>query len=281
MSPLLKSFSDNPRIRELRGPEDLDRPGDDVDILAVPDQPEGELLVGFAASDRCVEAALRLRYEVFNLELGEGLAESHLSGLDRDEFDAQMTHIVLLHRETERIVGTFRVQTLTRARARRGVYSELEFDLSPLAALFDDAVELGRVCIAPEHRSLQNLFLLFAGVKAFMRAHRLKWMFGCCSVTTTDPDDGWRALRQLRKRRYVHETLVVPARASHSCGDPSRESDPALEGKVALPPLFTIYARLGAKVVSLPGIDREFGTVDFIVLLDGTTVEMPSLTLRE
>jgi putative hemolysin len=37
---------------------------------------------------------------------------------------------------------------------------------------------------------------------------------------------------------------------------------------VALPALFETYLRYGAKVCGGPAIDREFKTIDFLVLLD-------------
>ena len=37
---------------------------------------------------------------------------------------------------------------------------------------------------------------------------------------------------------------------------------------IKLPKLFRTYLRYGSKVCSPPAIDREFGTIDFLVLLD-------------
>jgi putative hemolysin len=35
-----------------------------------------------------------------------------------------------------------------------------------------------------------------------------------------------------------------------------------------IPPLFASYLALGARVISDPAIDRQFGTIDFLVSLD-------------
>jgi putative hemolysin len=37
---------------------------------------------------------------------------------------------------------------------------------------------------------------------------------------------------------------------------------------VEIPPLFKVYLDMGAKVCSEPAIDREFGVVDFLIVLD-------------
>ena len=46
---------------------------------------------------------------------------------------------------------------------------------------------------------------------------------------------------------------------------------------VQLPPLFTSYLRLGAKVCGGPALDREFKVTDYLVLLDLRDVEAAKL----
>src|SRR5438132_905006 len=62
-------------------------------------------LARMARSADEVRAAQRLRFEVFNLELNEGLAESHFTGLDIDPFDAVCQHLVVENVPTVEIVG--------------------------------------------------------------------------------------------------------------------------------------------------------------------------------
>ena len=47
----------------------------------------GKYIISFARNQEELEELLTLRYEVFNLEMGEGLDESFESGMDKDEFD--------------------------------------------------------------------------------------------------------------------------------------------------------------------------------------------------
>ena len=49
-----------------------------------------------------VRRAQQLRFEVFNLELGEGLAESYATGLDVDPFDEFCDHLIVEEVATER-----------------------------------------------------------------------------------------------------------------------------------------------------------------------------------
>lgn len=240
----------------------------EVDLLTLPEQRFPGLLSGFAASDRMVELALRLRYEVFNLELGEGLGESIQTGLDRDEFDSQMTHIVVLDTETQRPVGTYRLQTVNHAQRHAGIYSAREYNLEPLVPLFPSLVETGRACIGMNHRNVFTLLSLWDAIAVFVRSNGARFLFGCCSLTSTDPDDGWRALKTIRKEGYLHPEFHLRARTGFECGDPEREFSPEIGERIRLPKLFSVYMNLGAQVLSEPAIDREFGTVDFLVMMD-------------
>jgi hypothetical protein len=57
------------------------------------------------------EAACRLRFKVFNIELGEGLETSYKTGLDTDHFDLFCDQLIVEDRLSRAIVGTYRMQT--------------------------------------------------------------------------------------------------------------------------------------------------------------------------
>lgn len=265
------------RLAPFEKADDLEEQWGKADLLHLPFQQTDRYIVGFAVSHDCVERALRLRYEVFNLELNEGLAESALTGLDRDAFDDQMTHLVLAERESHRIVGTYRLQTVLHGLAHGGVYSAQEYGLSPLESYFDQTIELGRACLAQDHRVFRAMRSMWLGVGAFMNAFHQHYLFGCCSITSQDPDDGWRAMKTIRTGGDLHPELFLRATPEYSCGDPARENDPALGDAIPLPKLFRTYLRLGAQVISEPAIDRAFGTVDYIVFMDGRKVTFSQL----
>jgi len=111
--------------------------------------PYGRYRVRLARSADDVDRALRLRFEVFNRELGEGLAESWRTGRDRDEFDAVCDHLLVEDARSGDLAGTYRMQTAARAAAGRGFYSAREFALEALPGEVRSAsVELGRACVA-------------------------------------------------------------------------------------------------------------------------------------
>jgi len=56
----------------------------------------GRLTVKLAVTKQEIEAAFRLRYDVFNRELREGLPESYLTGMDKDAYDDYCDHLVVI-----------------------------------------------------------------------------------------------------------------------------------------------------------------------------------------
>jgi len=234
-------------------------------ILPAPFQ-DGRFRARFAATSADVDAVLRLRFEVFNVELKEGLSASWVTGRDQDEFDAQFDHLMVEEVETGRPVGTYRLQIAAMAEAGRGFYSAGEFDLSALpAGLIDQAVELGRACVAREFRNRQVLYLLWKGLARYWAANDKRYLFGCSSITTEDPAVGAAALDQLRREGHVHPTLVVRPRAGLECVPPQAAgAAPA----VTIPILLRTYLRFSGKICGTPAVDRAFKTIDFFTLVD-------------
>jgi len=232
---------------------------------------EGPYDVVFARTLEERRQAQELRYAVFNVELDEGLASSEALGRDEDPFDVHCHHLLLRHRESGAVVGTYRLMTSQMAREGSGFYCEGEFDLSELPArMIDDSVELGRACIRKEHRNGTALFALWRGLASYLVWSRRRYFFGCCSLTSQDPREGWAMERRLEDKGLVHPEFRVHPHATHSCGPrPPRTLE--LEA-IETPRLFQTYLRYGARSCGAPALDREFGTIDFFVVFDLETI---------
>lgn len=245
------------------------------DATAIPDMPLGEQTAGkyrvrFAQNAMDVDAALKLRFEVFNLELGEGLAASFDTQRDEDPFDAYCHHLIVEERETRQVVGTYRMQSFEMAQSGIGFYSAQEYDFSAFPkAVLSPSIEVGRACIAKKHRNSRVLFLLWRGLAMYMTHMNKRFLFGCCSLTSQDEVEGNRVLAQLRENGYMHPPFCLSAKPDFICDGQT----PSHAGRMKLPKLFKIYLDYGAKVCSLPAIDRGFKTIDFLVILDVDTLD--------
>ncbi len=230
---------------------------------------DGAYAVRYASSVEELDAILRLRFDVFNVELREGLEESFLTGRDQDEFDAQCHHLLVEHRPSGRIIGTYRLQTGAMARAGRGFYTGTEFDLAQLPPeIVEQSVEVGRACIAVEHRLKPVLFLLWKGLALYMVHNQKRFLFGPCSLTSQDPWDGKRVLDYLERKGLVRRDLVVGAMSGFECVWEGADPEPEKAERVELPPLFQIYLRYAGRICGPPVIDRRFKTIDFFILVD-------------
>src|SRR5215813_14329239 len=92
----------------------------------------GNLEVKLASNLTEIDAAMRLRFEVFNIELQEGLAASYGRGYDTDAYDAYCDHLIVKDTTSGEVVGTYRLLRGSQAERHIGFYSENEFDLSNL-----------------------------------------------------------------------------------------------------------------------------------------------------
>ncbi len=203
-----------------------------------------------------------MRFEVFNLELGEGLAESYALGRDEDVYDHTCHHLMVLHHG--RVVGTYRLQTRELADAGRGFYSDTEFDLARLdRSVLPAGVLVGRGCVARDHRSGPVLSMLWQGLARYLAFNGKRYLFGCCSITTTD-----RWVGRVLHERLAGEGVLDPEHRVTPLPELECLSDVTQGEPPPLPPLFEGYLKLGARVCGPPAIDRCFGTVDFFVLLD-------------
>jgi putative hemolysin len=231
----------------------------------------GSYQLRLAVGPADLEAAQKLRFEVFNLELNEGLDSAYLSGLDRDRFDEGCDHLIVEDLRTATVVGTYRLQTGQFAASNHGYYSEQEFDLSPFEAVRCKLVELGRACVHRDHRKLSVLNLLWRGIAQYAVARAARYLIGCSSLTSQDARLGQAIYEKLRGEHLVEErfrTRPHPAFAL-PVAIPMENVEPP-------PRLLRAYLSMGARICGPPAMDREFKTIDFLTYLDLATLPAPA-----
>jgi putative hemolysin len=219
------------------------------------------LLITLHGSRIKVRAAQALRYQVFNLELNEGLEQSHLTGLDEDRFDSVCDHLVVEQLPSGQIVGTYRLQTGHNAAAYFGYYCAQEFEFDVFEPLRAEMVELGRACVHRQHRNLVVLGLLWKGIADYAPQHGARYLFGCSSITSHDLAVGASAYSDLCRKHLAEPQWRTRPLADYDCS----LSQLAAEA-VAIPKLLRAYLTLGAKICGPPALDRQFKTIDFLTL---------------
>lgn len=222
----------------------------------------------WARNEQEVRDAQRLRYQVFADEMGASLSPppGTPAGLDVDAFDAHCEHLLVRTCETAdtpaQVVGTYRVLTPDAARRMGGLYSDTEFDLSPLNPLRPRMAELGRSCTAPAWRSGAVILMLWSSLAEFMHRNGLDLMVGCASMPMGD--GGHAAASLWHSLKHTH--LAVPEeRVTPRLPLPVDElrSDLVVEP----PPLIKGYLKCGARLLGAPAWDPDFGCADLPMML--------------
>ena len=238
----------------------------------------GALEARLATTKGEVRRAQRLRYRVF-FQRGGAVPDPmpRLTRRDICRFDGVSDHLIVVDGtllspddgEPE-CVGVYRLLRQDVAEHNFGFCSSSEFDVDSLVARHPRTrfLEVGRACIVESHRSGRVLQLLWRGLWAYARHHKMDTLIGCASLPGLEIADHADAIRMLA-----------------ATGDPSWRAGPRPEcaGALAprgaasavdarslfhaLPPLVKGYWRLGATFSAVPAIDRVFGTTDLFVAM--------------
>ena len=228
------------------------------------------IVTSWAKHQSEVREAQQLRYEIFAGEMGASLPDI-VPGYDIDVFDDYCEHLLVRDRETWQVIGTYRVLTPAQAKLAGRIYSDGEFDLSPLHPLREHMAELGRSCVRKDYRYGGVIMALWKALVNFMIRNGLRDIVGCVSIPMNldlsyNKQVGmghaaasiWRQMRD--KHMAASEYQVKPHLPL-----PVDGLDQALE--VDLPALIKGYLRVGAKVLGAPAWDPSFNTADLPMLM--------------
>lgn len=214
-----------------------------------------------------IEAAQRLRYDVFSSEAGFTLRNA-TDGRDADRFDEYCDHLLVRDDTSGALVGCYRMLPPTGAIAAGGLYTATEFDVGALDPLRPSLVEMGRAAVRPGHRNGAVVLLMWAGILAYLDRCGYDYVTGCISVPVCgggEPGSRLRGVRDHVARRHAspyrltpHRPIVLDGRGLDDITAPARPE---------LPPLMRGYLRLGARICGEPAHDQDFGVGDFPALL--------------
>ncbi|WP_230313096.1 GNAT family N-acetyltransferase [Nakamurella alba] len=228
----------------------------------------GGYRLGLAAVRSDVLAVCELRDQVFRIE--GGARTPGPEGFDIDDFDDICDHLVVWWSpdgiRPEIPVATYRLlppgQNHRRPR-HAGLYGSGEFDLRPLDGLLEWTVEAGRACVHPDHRSATAISLLWRGIARYMAGAGHRYLLGCASFHVEDGGRAAAAFADLAALGHRAPTALhcTPRRPFPMAGIPAAS-------RAEVPPLVRGYLRLGAQVCGAPAWDEDFGTADFLMLLD-------------
>ena len=240
------------------------------------------MLLRLARGPEEVAACQRLRYQVFYEELGATpTGDMANRRMDGDRFDTICDHLVVVKRGPTacadgvsladgELIGTYRLLRQQVAEAHDGFYTQAEFDIAPLMASHPDLrfLELGRSCVLRPYRTRPVVELLWQGIWNYVRAHDMHVMLGCASLEGIDPAVHAVPLGLLAAAAAPPEWNVRAHEAHRlEMGPVPRERFDQRQALKLLPPLIKGYLRLGCYIGDGAVIDRQFNTIDVLIIL--------------
>lgn len=212
----------------------------------------------------------KLRHEVFYQEFQE---VEHI-GVDVDQYDSHFDHLIILHKESNKVIGTYR---LSCSEFSSVSYTESEFDLTEIFALKGPHLELGRACIQKEHRKGATVIsLLWRGIVEYMNLSGANILYGCSSIKIESTYEAALIYKYFHEQGAVIKSNLAGPVGEFKMHDFAKVYNELPEllsteqihfAESLIPSLLKFYIKFGAKIASEPAFDREFKCMDYLTIM--------------
>ena len=234
----------------------------------------GNLEVRLAKNADEINAAQSLRYKVFYEEMSAN-PSSKMKALKRDfdEFDDYWDHLLVFDNSKssvkDKVIGTYRLNRKSKAKNYGGFYTAQEYNIDGLLKYPGEILELGRSCVDNAYRNGQTMQLLWRGIANYVFFYDIEVMFGCASMSGTDPS------KLALPLSYLYHYHLAPL-ALRPKALPERFVDMEIleradvnprKALAMLAPLIKGYLRLGGFVGDGAVVDRQFNTTDVSIVV--------------
>lgn len=224
-----------------------------------------DFVIKTASSLDDLKLALALRHAVF---LEEGLNRSHETGLEFDSYDHRADHLLIINKESGEAVGTYR---LIHSDFSEIFYSQGEFFLDDFLKQEGSKLELGRACTHADHRTGRTMDLLWQGLSRYITETKTRYLFGCSSIDSTDPEVAFSIAKSLEAKGNMNFELNIHPTDKYLFANQDNHFETAtIDPKIlrTLPPLLRSYLHAGSQVHGMPALDEDFKCADLLTILD-------------
>ncbi|MBQ8292462.1 MAG: GNAT family N-acetyltransferase [Bacilli bacterium] len=224
---------------------------------------KGNIRIKLAETKEEYEGLYRLRY--FDLLLNYNINNQNDEQLDTDAYDKVCDHLIAVDTNTNEVVGTYRIIKKSHLLGEMPFLTESEFDLTPLKKY--ELMELGRAVVKEEYRDGSVIGLLWSGIIRYAIEENMEYMVGTASFHGTD----YREFEDVFSYLYHNNLSPTEIRCNvnqDSAIDMQILNDYQEEvAKKNMPPLIKGYLRLGATIGNGIYIDRDFNSLDVLIVL--------------
>ena len=234
----------------------------------------GNLAVRLAECEKEIEAAQRLRFNIFYQEMAARPTDEMAANCrDFDAYDDIADHLLVLDTAqgpgAEVVVATYRLIRRAAVARMGSFYTAGEYDIAKLVSYPGEVLELGRSCVDRAYRTGSTMQLLWRGIATYVFQHDIEIMFGCASLPGIEPEALKLPLSYLHHFHLAPQNLRPIARPERYT-DMERLAAEEVDKKAALgalPPLLKGYLRLGGFVGDGAVIDHQFHTTDVCMIV--------------
>lgn len=241
----------------------------------------GRYDVRLAETDADVQAAQRLRHDVFIAGRVVAASDARSVGLDADDFDPLCDHVLIEERKTGQLVCCYRLLPLKNGAEIERSYSAQYYELSSLHDFDGPMVEMGRFCIHPDHRNADVLRFAWAAMTRYVEERGVELLFGCSSFEGNDAEAYADAFAMLKERHLAPKRWLPRVKAPYVFRFAKklrlRRPDP-VKAMRGMPPLLRGYLSLGGWVSDHAVIDKDLNTLHVFTGLEVKRV--PSAKVR-
>jgi putative hemolysin len=227
-------------------------------------------IIKTASNTEEVMKAIELRSQVFLEELNN---KEGIDNIDIDEYDILSDHLLLIDREKNTVIGTYRFNSNLFSNS---YYSEQEFEILNILTVPGIKVELGRACIHKAYRGGLTLSLLWTGLLNYVTKINADYLFGCSSFNISDRLHVAQLHKFFMEQHYSEANMRVFPKEKYKIEDidlflmeieNSKKKEYLLSQRF-IPGLVKGYISAGAKICGEPIYDQDFNCYDFFTLLD-------------
>lgn len=189
---------------------------------------------------------------------------------EEDKFDEYSKHLAVIDKDTNTIVGSYRLLLGSAAKRHGGFYSETEFDLSNIKKNCQgELLEMSRACVLNSYRKFPIIKFIWKEIISFVTKNNIKYIFGCPSIEQSSPEHIGEVMEFFKKNCFSEEKYrAYPIKGKeYEFNTLINKSDLKITYR-ALPSLVRGYLKMGALVCSEPAWDSHFRTVDFFMMVE-------------
>ncbi len=221
-------------------------------------------LIGITKEPKYLEQSFKLRFEDLILEFNK---TKKANGTDYSKYDNFCEHLVCIDKETDEVVGSYRIATKKTLKSVPFV-SEEEFNMDNLKANYN-LLEASRAVVKKEYQSTIVMSLLWQAVINYALDNDMDFLFGTASFKGIDPSPYKQAFSYLYYNYLIDEEIMPKAtKNKFNLNFIPKDQIDIKTVKEKMPVILKGYCLLNAKVAAEGYIDYDFNSVDVLVLLD-------------